>query len=408
MFVIAARSRLVSVRASAICRSSDVRSTSRRQADTAPMAPAAATRTPARTPTMMNARTRRMVFSPFRIAAVLPASPRRPGSRRLICCAGRGNPPAGGGYPAATVIVRLLASIAALSVGVAGVVIVAVLLHRTPGPVSTATTSVAAAPAQPSSSTSVPTGFPAPPPSAVVFTRQDGGTVLALAVTPVDAGLQLQASAVGPAGHGTSGLRVSFTVAGRRADAVTCGAGCYRAALPAPAHPRTVGVTVRGDGLDTVWSQQLPTVWPAPDATALVERAGRVWRSLESLAYVEHLASDPQHAITSVWRIGSPDRVAYQVLGGYAGIVIGDRRWDKAPGGRWVESVQSAPLTQPVPTWTTVDERASPRQRQHPRPARPDRVVLRPDDPRVVQGGDPEEHRAHPGRSDDGDRALHA
>ncbi len=251
-------------------------------------------------------------------------------------------------------IIRLLASIAALSVGVAGVVIVAVLLHRTPGPVSTTPTSVAAAPAQPSSSTSVPTGFPAPPPSAVVFTRQDGGTVLALAVTPETAGLQLQASAVGPTGHGTSGLRVSFTVAGRSAGATACGAGCYRAALPAPARPRTVGVTVRGDGLDTVWSQQLPTVWPAPDATGLVERAGRVWRSLESLAYVEHLASDPRHAITSVWRIGSPDRVAYQVLGGYAGIVIGDRRWDKAPGGRWVESVQSAPLTQPVPTWTTV------------------------------------------------------
>ena len=113
-------------------------------------------------------------------------------------------------------------------------------------------------------------------------------------------------------------------------------------------------MTVRGGGLDTVWRQQLPAVWPAPDATALVARAGRVWRSLQSLAYVEHLASDPQHAITSLWRIGAPDRVAYQVLGGYAGIVIGDRRWDKAPGGRWVESVQSAPLTQPVPSWTSV------------------------------------------------------
>ena len=113
-------------------------------------------------------------------------------------------------------------------------------------------------------------------------------------------------------------------------------------------------MTVLGDGLDTTWSQQLPAAWPAPDATALIERAGRVWRSLQSLAYVEHLASDPQHAITSLWRIGSPDRVAYQVLGGYAGIVIGDRRWDKAPGGRWVESAQSAPLTQPAPSWTSV------------------------------------------------------
>jgi hypothetical protein len=252
------------------------------------------------------------------------------------------------------VIVRLLASIAALSVGVAGVVIVAVLLHRTPGPVSAATSSVAATPTQPSSSTNAPNGFPAPPPSAVVFTRQDGGTVLALAVSPQTGGLRLQASAVGPTGRGTSGLRVSFTVAGRSADGVACGAGCYRASLSAPAHPRTVGVAVRGGGLDTVWSQPLPAVWPAPDATALVEGAGRVWRSLQSLAFVEHLASDPQHAITSLWRIGSPDRVAYQVLGGYAGIVIGGRRWDKAPGGRWVESVQSPALTQPVPSWTTV------------------------------------------------------
>ena len=251
-------------------------------------------------------------------------------------------------------VVRLLASIAALSVGVAGVVIVAVLLHRTPGPVSATATGVAAAPARPSPSSNVRNGFPAPPPSAVVFTHQDGGTVLALGVTPEAAGLGLQASAVGPTGRGTSGLRVSFTVAGRSAGAVACGAGCYRASLPAPAHPGTVGVTVRGGGLDTVWRQRLPAAWPAPDASALVARAGRVWRSLQSLAYVEHLASDPRHAVTSLWRIGTPDRVAYQVLGGYAGIVIGDRRWDKAPGGRWVESVQSAPLTQPVPSWTSV------------------------------------------------------
>jgi hypothetical protein len=177
--------------------------------------------------------------------------------------------------------------------------------------------------------------------------------VLALAVTP-GTPLRLQASAVGQTGRGTRGLRVSFAVAGRRADGATCGAGCYEAALAAPPHPQAVVVRVEGRGLDTTWAQRLPATWPAPDATALVEQAGRVWRSLQSLGYVEHLASDPAHAITSVWRIGAPDRVEYQVLGGYAGIVIGNRRWDRAPGGRWIESVESAPLTQPVPTWTSV------------------------------------------------------
>jgi hypothetical protein len=248
----------------------------------------------------------------------------------------------------------LLASVAALCGGVAGIAIVAVLLHRTPGPVSTGSTSAApAAPTRPAT-TSTSHGFPAPPPSAVVFARQDVGTVLALAVTPGPDGLRLQLSALGPTGKGTSGLRVAFSVEGRSVNAAECGAGCYRASLPAPAQPGSVGVTLRGGGLDTVWTQRLPAVWPAPDATALVEHAGRVWRSLQSLAYVEHLASDPQHAVTSVWRIGAPDRVAYQVLGGYAGIVVGDRRWDRAPGGRWVESTQSAPLTQPVPFWTSV------------------------------------------------------
>jgi len=253
------------------------------------------------------------------------------------------------------VIVRLLASIAAFSVGVAGVVLVAVLLHRTPGPVSTPATSAApAAPAQPASAPKPARAFPAPPRSAVVFTRQDGGTVLALAVTPRDAGLALQTDVLGPAGSGTSGLRVSFSTAGRSAVAASCGTGCYRASLPAPARPSSVSVAVDGRGLGTVWRQPLPSVWPAPDATALIEHAGRVWRSLQSLAFVEHLASDPQHAITSAWRIGAPDRVAYQVLGGYAGVVIGGRRWDRAPGGRWVESEQVPPLTQPVPSWTAV------------------------------------------------------
>ena len=116
---------------------------------------------------------------------------------------------------------------------------------------------------------------------------------------------------------------------------------------------RAIDVVVRGGGLDTTWHQKLPALWPAPDGSTIVANATRVWRSLRSLAYVEHLGSDPTHSITSSWRVAAPDRAAYQVLGGYAGVIIGGRRWDKAPGGKWIESPQTARITQPVPFWVT-------------------------------------------------------
>ena len=244
----------------------------------------------------------------------------------------------------------MLAGVAALAVGAAAVVIVSMLLHDTPGPVA-ATTAIAPAATTLATGGHTPTRFPAPPRGAVVFTRQDGGTVLALAVTPRTGSLGLQASVLGPEGVGTSGLAVSIAVARRGAQATACGPGCYRATLPAPSRPRAVDVIVRGRGLGTRWRQPLPTTWPAPSGAALVHNAGRVWRSLKSLAYVEHLASDPAHAVTSTWRVSAPDRAAYQVVGGYGGIIIGGKRWDRAPGGRWIESGQSTPITQPVPFW---------------------------------------------------------
>jgi len=230
---------------------------------------------------------------------------------------------------------------------------VVVLLHDTPGPVAT-TTSVAPA-ASSSTAASAPTtstGFPAPPPGATVFTHQDGGTVLALAVTPQGKQVGLQASVVGQDGS-TSGLGVSFASGGHAADATVCGPGCYRATLPSATPPRAIDVVVRGKGLDTRWHQPLPTTWPAPSGAALLRSADHVWRSLRSLAYVEHLASDPKHAITSTWRVNAPNRAAYQVVGGYGGIIIAGKRWDRPPGGRWLESVQSSQITQPVPFWTS-------------------------------------------------------
>jgi hypothetical protein len=71
------------------------------------------------------------------------------------------------------------------------------------------------------------------------------------------------------------------------------------------------------------------------------------------VAYVERLASNPRDHIVTDFTLERPDRIAYRIRGGAAGIVIGTRRWDRTrPAGPWVES-PSTPLTQPVPAWGT-------------------------------------------------------
>lgn len=201
----------------------------------------------------------------------------------------------------------------------------------------------ASAPARP---TGQRPGFPRPPRGAVVYARQWGGDAIALGVVPQEGHVLAQASVLGPQGIGVSGLQVSLN--GQAATA--CGTGCYRTTLRGA--PASIEVRVRS----TRWQVALPAPWPPRDASALLERAGRVWRSLHSLTLHEHLASDSVHETTSTWRIEAPDRVAYQVVGGYAGIVVGDRRWDRSPTSkRWVPSSQSR-LTQPVPAWVRVTD----------------------------------------------------
>jgi hypothetical protein len=217
---------------------------------------------------------------------------------------------------------------AALAAGVAALALVGLLLHRTPGPVAPTGAGVLASPGTGRSS------FPAPPSRAVVFAREDGPYALALAVLPGRA----QVSVVGPRGTGVDGL--SFRIDG--AAAQRCGAGCYAA-------PATPPVDVRVGS--TTWRVDVPA--SAPDATAIVALAGRVWRSLRSLAFSERLASDAKHAVESTWRVAAPNRLAYHVAGGYDGVIVGARRWDRAPGGRWVESPQT-PVRQPVPVWQSA------------------------------------------------------
>ena len=114
-------------------------------------------------------------------------------------------------------------------------------------------------------------------------------------------------------------------------------------------------VSLRG-GPAARWRVALPAAWPPRDGSELIARAGAVWRSLRSLSFSESLASGPGHSVLSTWQAQAPDRVAYQVKGGWAGIVVGERRWDRSTaGGRWVPSAQTR-LTQPVPSWASVTD----------------------------------------------------
>lgn len=196
-------------------------------------------------------------------------------------------------------------------------------------------------------------GFPAPPSGAVVFSRELGSDALALGVVPQRGRLVLQASVLGPQGSGVSGLAASFTVQGARKSATPCGPGCYRATLAASGRPSSVTLELRG-GRAARWRVALPESWPPTDASALLARAGRVWRALRSLSFRETLASGPGEMVRSTWQMQAPDRLAYQVRGGWAAVVVGGRRWDRSPGGgHWVASPQT-PLTQPIPFWVSV------------------------------------------------------
>ena len=196
--------------------------------------------------------------------------------------------------------------------------------------------------------------FPAPPPNATVYARQLGNDALALAVVPQGGTrLLVQASVIGRERNGVRGLKVRFTVAGTSKPARPCGPGCYRASFAPARNPRTVDVAIAGR-TKSPWHVALPPAWRPRDASALVAQAARAWRSLGSLTFDERLASGVNIAVQSTWRVQAPDRVAYQVHGGWAGVVIGTRRWDRAPGASNWQTSEQTRLHQPVPPWVTV------------------------------------------------------
>jgi hypothetical protein len=212
----------------------------------------------------------------------------------------------------------------------AAMVAAAVVLERRGGPPSPA-------PVQPASAV-----VPAPPRDAVVLAREAGPLAVALEAEP----RRLTAVVLGPSGGGRSGLRVRFLPSG--AGASPCGRGCYSAAV---APERRVVVELSGRGVAQRAAFTLPS--EAPVADALVRRARAYFRALPGVSYDERLASDETHVLEARWRLEKPDRIYYAVAGGAEGVVIGERRWDRAaPGKPWRESAQLPRLPQPATQWT--------------------------------------------------------
>ena len=206
--------------------------------------------------------------------------------------------------------------------------------------------------AEPQSVATVPTvqpDFPAPPEGAVVYSRELGDKALALGIVPGTDQVLVQASVVGPQGEGVSGLDVTFGAQGSTVAGRSCGAGCYRAALPSVGSPRAIDLAVGGDSAMR-WSVAVPETWPPADATRMLARAERVWRSLRSLSFDETLRSDERHGVTSSWQLQAPDRLAYQIVDGPSAVIVGKRRWDKLPGKPWKASSQLT-IRQPTPPW---------------------------------------------------------
>jgi hypothetical protein len=236
----------------------------------------------------------------------------------------------------------LVASAAAVIVGGVVGVVAAAWIGSSGGSSAVATSSL-----KPSPSTSTP---PPPPSGAVVLARELGTRAVALAVGP---GRRLTATVLSGVGGGEPGLNVSFRVGGTTMRARPCGPGCYRATAP-NGSPRSVDVLVAGGSAPF----RIPKA--APPAGLIVRRAGRVFRRLHTLVYVESLRSKPHSGIVTTWKFAAPNRMEYVIRRGAAAVVIGERRWDRIkPGGGWTRSSQIPALTVPQPTWRsgTMDAR---------------------------------------------------
>jgi copper transport protein len=183
----------------------------------------------------------------------------------------------------------------------------------------------------------VPAEAPAlPAPDAYVAAGEDGDRAVTLAVEA----RRSRATVISGEGGGVDGLDIS--IAGR--PTASCGPGCYEAELPPP-HGH-VKVSVGGRTLVL----PAPPQWPPQSADSLVALATHTFQRLQSVSYVERLASSPRNRIVSDFTLESPNRFAYRIHGGSSAIVIGARRWDLVRGGAW-DPTPYSPTPQPTPIW---------------------------------------------------------
>jgi hypothetical protein len=194
-----------------------------------------------------------------------------------------------------------------------------------------------------------------PPAGTLVLGGQAGELAVGLAVRRGEPGLlEVEAHVLGPDGLDAEGLELEF-VAGTAVAATPCGAARYCASLRA-ALPGELGVRVLAPDGPVTAQFELPASWTP--AEELVARATRVYEQLRSVVYDERLDPGTGKALETRWRVAAPDRLAYRIAGGPAAVVVGGRRWDREPGGQWIESPQD-PLALPEPPWTDAVTNAS-------------------------------------------------
>jgi copper transport protein len=185
-----------------------------------------------------------------------------------------------------------------------------------------------------------PARLPPPPaPRAFVDAQELGTLAVALAVKDAKATITV----LGADNSGVRGLDV-------RVDAFRarpCGDGCYRTvATTTPAEVKIGGRALHFD---------VPVRFRS--GAGILRRATRAIATARTLEYAERLASSPEDVAESTVRIVAPDRLSYRIRGGPEGIVIGNRRWDRARRGNWVQTAQT-PLRLPVPFWSAASRNA--------------------------------------------------
>jgi copper transport protein len=181
-------------------------------------------------------------------------------------------------------------------------------------------------------------GAPRPANTPLVLAQEAGDLAVGLALRQTGSRITITATVLGQDGFGPAGTKLAFeltTTGGSRSSfATVCGEGCYRTQLPLNGRPTKVVTTITRPGQRTQRLRfVLPAQWPPRDATTIVRRATAVFRGLHTVVIDERLVSSPTNALTTIWRLESPNRLSYVIKGGPQAVVVGTRRWDRASAG---------------------------------------------------------------------------